>query len=151
MFIIYISVLLLSNTDHARSSERGALEYVRTVSERVLLEREELLSRISKMSELEREVRLNISLEAQKELQRLRDELFKSRRGEAQREHEVSFLQGQLGQAADRIAELEREKEYLMMIQQKEERQQDRSQQRNEKIDTKNQMELVDKHNRQAK
>lgn len=97
------------------------------------------------MSELERDVRLNISLEAQKELQRLRDELFKSRRAEAQRDHEVTFLQAQLGNAADAIAQLERDKEIYLS-------QQDRSHNnnRNDKlIDTKNQMELVDnKHNR---
>ena len=117
------------------------------MSERVLLEREELLSRISKMSELERDVRLNVSLEAQKELQRLRDELFKSRRAEAQRDHEVSFLQSQLGNAADRIAELEREKEIYLVTSQ-DRSQQDRYQHnRNDKhIHIKNQMELVDSH-----
>jgi hypothetical protein len=47
------------------------------------------------------------------ETQKLREELLKAKRAEAAREREVSFLQRQLSEAADRIAALERERPNL--------------------------------------
>jgi chromosome segregation ATPase len=43
-------------------------------------------------------------LEIQREMHRLREELLKSRRAEAQREREMAFLQTQLIDAVERIA-----------------------------------------------
>lgn len=46
-------------------------------------------------------------LEIQREMHRLREELFKSRRAEAQREREMAFLQTQLIDAVERISTLD--------------------------------------------
>jgi hypothetical protein len=44
------------------------------------------------------------------ETQKLREELLKAKRAEAAREREVSFLQRQLAEAAERIALFDRER-----------------------------------------
>ena len=56
------------------------------------------------MKELEEEVKSLSVLETQTETQRLREQLFKCRRSETQKERENIYLQGQLLLAADTIA-----------------------------------------------
>jgi hypothetical protein len=58
------------------------------------------------VKELEEEVKTSTIIKNQKELQRLREELFKCRRSETQKERENVFLQKQLLMAADVIASL---------------------------------------------
>ena len=72
------------------------MEYARTLSERIMLEREETITRLASVRELERDVRTGIALETSKEVQRLREELFKCRRSETQKEREALFLQKQV-------------------------------------------------------
>ena len=57
-----------------------------------------------KVKELEEEVKSLNVLETQTEIQRLREQLFKCRRSETQKERENIYLQGQLMLAADTIA-----------------------------------------------
>ena len=59
------------------------------------------------MFEHDRDVRGIFQLEIQREMHRLREELFKSRRAEAQREREMAFLQTQLIDAVERISTLD--------------------------------------------
>ena len=59
-----------------------------------------------KVKELEEEVKSLNVLETQTEIQRLREQLFKCRRSETQKERENIYLQGQLMLAADTIAGL---------------------------------------------
>jgi hypothetical protein len=61
-----------------------------------MLEREETITRLASVRELERDVRTGIALETSKEVQRLREELFKCRRSETQKEREALFLQKQV-------------------------------------------------------
>lgn len=93
-------------SEQIRNAKSGALEHFKEFSERILIEREEVLSSLSVVSDLERDVRNAVSHETQKELQRLRQELFKARRLEAQKQKDIEFLQSQLIEAADCIAEL---------------------------------------------
>jgi hypothetical protein len=72
------------------------MEYVRSLTERLFLEREDALSRIAAVRDLERDVRTNIHTDTQKELQRLREELFKCRRAETQKDREALYLQKQV-------------------------------------------------------
>jgi hypothetical protein len=58
------------------------------------------------VKELEEEVKSSTIIKNQKELQRLREELFKCRRSETQKERENVFLQKQLLMAADVISSL---------------------------------------------
>ena len=81
---------------YSKDSESAAVDYVRSFSERVLLEREDVIARLSALKDLDRELRSLGTIEAQKELQRLREELFKCRRSETQKERENVFLQKQL-------------------------------------------------------
>jgi hypothetical protein len=74
------------------------------MKEAVDLEREDMLGRLANTAALSEELRVAVSLEAQREMQRLRDELFKARRNETQKEREIAFLQRQLVEAARRIA-----------------------------------------------
>ena len=60
------------------------------------------------MKELEEEVKSLSVLETQTETQRLREQLFKCRRSETQKERENVYLQGQLLLAADTIAGMSR-------------------------------------------
>lgn len=83
------------------------MEYVRSLSERLLLEREETIAKLSLAFDRDREVRLALQQELQKEMQRLRNELMKSRKAETMREKELAFLQAQFIEAVDRISELE--------------------------------------------
>ena len=52
-------------------------------------------------------ITLSGTIEAQKELQRLREELFKCRRSETQKERENVFLQKQLMEITARVSELD--------------------------------------------
>jgi hypothetical protein len=96
-----------------RDSSVRANDYVRGMKESVLLEREDMLARLATTAALSEELRVAVSTEAQREMQRLRDELFKARRNETQKEREIAFLQRQLVEAARRIAQesVEREQE----------------------------------------
>lgn len=82
-------------------------ERVQTLAQALLLEREEVLSNLSEVSLLQQHWQIDISNEQIREIARLRDELTKSRRQEAQREREVTFLQRQLQEAANRLARFE--------------------------------------------
>ena len=62
---------------------------------------------------MDRDSRSAHAVSMQIETQKLREELLKAKRAEAAREREVSFLQRQLSEAADRIAALERERPNL--------------------------------------
>jgi hypothetical protein len=66
--------------------------------------------------DLERDVRASMHHETQREIQKLREELFKSRRAESQRDREVRFLQRQLTEAADRITLLDKDRLELIEI-----------------------------------
>lgn len=55
------------------------------------------------MKELEEEVKTLSQIESQKEILRLREQLFKCRRSETQKERENIFLQGQLTLAAEKL------------------------------------------------
>lgn len=101
--IVMLSCLFTVSNSEA---ERRANEFVNRMKETVLLEREEILSQMITVQELQQQVGASISAETQKELQRLRDELIKARRIETRKDREVSFLQRQLAEAAKRIAEL---------------------------------------------
>lgn len=87
---------------YSKDSEAAAFDYVRSFSERVLLEREDVIARLSALKDLDRDLRSLGTIEAQKELQRLREELFKCRRSETQKERENVFLQKQLMQLQNR-------------------------------------------------
>jgi len=50
-----------------------------------------------------------VSQEMQKELTRLREDLFKARRGETQKDRELTFIQRQLVEAAERLEKQEEE------------------------------------------
>lgn len=56
-----------------------------------------------------------LSEEAARDLQRLKDEAFRARRAELQKDRQLVFLQGQLKEAASRLslvtAELDKERE----------------------------------------
>lgn len=52
-------------------------------------------------------MRIGLQLEIQREMNRLRDELVKTKRSESQREREMAFLQTQLVDAVERISSLE--------------------------------------------
>jgi hypothetical protein len=71
------------------------------------MEREEVLSNIAHVSILQQHWQVEINNEQLREITRLREELTKSRRQEAQREKEVTFLQRQLQEAANRLARFE--------------------------------------------
>ncbi len=88
-----------------RDTDARATEYVRCMREVVQLEREDVLARLRGAADLQDELRIAVSAATQKELQRLRDELFKARRNEVQKERETAFLQRQLVEAARRIAQ----------------------------------------------
>jgi hypothetical protein len=94
-----------------RDSSVRANEYVRNMKEAVQLQREDMLARLVSTAALSEELRVAVSAETQKELQRLRDELFKARRNETQKEREIAFLQRQLVEAARRIAQESVERE----------------------------------------
>lgn len=95
-------------SQHIKNSETDAMDYIRSLSERLLLEREEAIAKMSAAFEHDREVRQTFHHEINRELTRLREELFKSRRAEAQREREMAFLQSQLIDAVERIASLDK-------------------------------------------
>lgn len=81
-----------------------ANEYVKTMGESIALEREDMLARLAESAALTNDLKLSVSVETQHELQRLREELFKSRRNETQKERELAFMQRQLVEAAKRLA-----------------------------------------------
>ena len=90
--------------EHIRNAKTNALESFKEFSERILLEREELLSSLSMVTDLERDVRNAISKDTLKELHRLREEIFKIRSRDYQKDREIEFLQHQLIEAASRLA-----------------------------------------------
>lgn len=90
--------------EHIRNAKNSALENFKEFSERMLLEREELLSNLSMISDLERDVRNGISKDTLKELHRLREEIFNIRSRESQKDQQIEFLQRQLIDAAERLA-----------------------------------------------
>jgi hypothetical protein len=65
------------------------------------------------VKELEDEVKSSSMITTQKELQRLREEVFKCRRSETQKERENVFLQKQLLMAAEIIASSQQKSEIL--------------------------------------
>ena len=67
----------------------------------------------SQVKELEDEVKSSSIITTQKELQRLREEVFKCRRSETQKERENVFLQKQLLMAAEIIASSPHKSEIL--------------------------------------
>jgi chromosome segregation ATPase len=86
-----------------QSVEKRAAEAVGMMVERMQLEREEVLARMNEVYQIERELRTQSAAELQKELSKVREELYKSKHREATKEMEVAFLQAQLLDAADRI------------------------------------------------
>ena len=97
-----------------RLSESRANEYVKTMKESISLEREDILSKLHHISHISGELRIAVSAEVQHEVQRLRDELFKARRNETQKDREVAYLQRQLVEAAKKIALVNVEKDQLI-------------------------------------
>ena len=93
---------------HIRNAKQEALESFREFSERILFEREEMLTNLSVVTDLERDVRNAISKDTLRELYRLREELFVIRGREVQKDQEIEFLQKQLIEAADRISQYEK-------------------------------------------
>jgi hypothetical protein len=88
-----------------RQTEERCSEYLLEMRECFLIEREEAMSRLSAIAELQESWQAAISQEAQLEIVRLRVELGKSRRLESQREREVIYLQRQLTEAAKQLAQ----------------------------------------------
>ena len=70
----------------------------------MLLEREDILMNVSMVSDLERDVRNAISKDTLAELHRLREEMFQLRQRELHKDEEITFLQKQLIEAAERLA-----------------------------------------------
>jgi len=94
------------STEHARAAEAQALRLVAELSERLVMEREEYLSKLAVLALFEAEARDSEAEAIQTELLKLREELFKSRRAEAQKDRELVFMQRQLCDAAGTIARL---------------------------------------------
>lgn len=59
---------------------------------------------------MEKDLKILVDKEQAAEVSRLRDELFKSRRSDAQKYHEKTYLQQQLTEAAQKISMLENSK-----------------------------------------
>ena len=72
-----------------------------------------LLQFYLQVKELEDEVKSSSMITTQKELQRLREEVFKCRRSETQKERENVFLQKQLLMAAEIIASSQQKTDIL--------------------------------------
>ena len=97
-------------SEHIRNAKSEAQENFKELSERLLLEREEFLSNLSIVCDLERDVRNAVSKEAKMELHQLREELFNIHEREVQKNQEIEYLQQQLIKAAERIANMELDK-----------------------------------------
>ena len=97
-------------SEHIRNAKSEAQENFKELSERLLLEREEVLSNLSIVCDLERDVRNAVSKEAKMELHQLREELFNIHEREVQKNQEIEYLQQQLIKAAERIANMELDK-----------------------------------------
>ncbi len=95
------------NNVSCRQVSLSSDERVQQVRDRLLFEREDVFSNLSHVSILQQHWQVEVSKEQQREISRLRDEVTKSRRQEAQREKEVAFLQRQLQEAANRLARFE--------------------------------------------
>eukprot|EP00607_Mallomonas_marina_P005447 CAMPEP_0182440682 /NCGR_PEP_ID=MMETSP1167-20130531/87219_1 /TAXON_ID=2988 /ORGANISM="Mallomonas Sp, Strain CCMP3275" /LENGTH=347 /DNA_ID=CAMNT_0024634705 /DNA_START=1005 /DNA_END=2051 /DNA_ORIENTATION=- len=93
-------------TEHSRAAEAHALRIVSELSERMVMEREEYLSKLAILRVYEMEARSTEENTVQSELMKLREELFKSRRAEAQKDRELVFMQRQLCDAAGTIARM---------------------------------------------
>ena len=115
MWRIICSPLVWLVNCEGRETDLRANDFMRSVREAVLLEREDMLARLRSTADLTNELKIAVAVETQRELQRLRDELFKARRNETQKERESSFLQRQLVEAARRIAQLTVESEQLLV------------------------------------
>ena len=100
-------------SEHIRNAKAEALENYKELTERLLAEREDVLSNLAMVSELERDVRNAISKEAMAELNLLREEHFKREERELQKDQEIAFLQQQLIEAAERLANFELDKKAL--------------------------------------
>jgi hypothetical protein len=91
--------------DHQiRLSEERAMALIAQMKEVLSFEREQILSECNELAIMTNEVQLAASFETQREIQRLRDEVFKARRNETLKDRELSFLQRQLIEAADKIS-----------------------------------------------
>ena len=100
-------------SEHIRNAKAEAFENYKELTERLLAEREDVLSNLAMVSDLERDVRNAISKEAMAELNLLREEHFKREERELQKDQEIAFLQQQLIEAAERLANFELDKKAL--------------------------------------
>jgi len=96
--------------DQIKSSEASAYDSIKNLTESVLLEREDYLSKLTNALNMEKDLKILVDKEQAAEVSRLRDELFKSRRSDAQKYHEINYLQQQLTEAAQKISMLESSK-----------------------------------------
>ncbi len=80
--------------------------YIQSIKKEMLQERATFLAHIADTAKLQSKLQIIHSEDTQKELQNLRDELFKARRNETQKDREISYLQRQLQEASKRIAAL---------------------------------------------
>ena len=99
--------------EHIRSAKTEAHAAYQEFSERLLLEREEALSNLAKVADLERDVRNAVSKEAMAELNLLREQHFKMEEREVRKDQEIAFLQQQLIEAAERLSNFELDKKAL--------------------------------------
>jgi hypothetical protein len=83
--------------------ERKVLDQLHQMGEMASMDREEVLSRIQEVYENERELRKQAVAELQRELVKVREELYRTRHRESNKEMEIAFLQAQLLDAVDRF------------------------------------------------
>jgi hypothetical protein len=98
----------LSSTCNNRIRDYGikTTEYINEVKAELQREREVLLAHVAETAQMGMEVQVAASEETQRELNYVRDELFKARRTETQKDREIAYLQRQLMEASKRIAAL---------------------------------------------
>lgn len=96
----------MSCLSHTRRAEAWAMQVASELSERIYMEREECLGWMTEVVRFESEAKAAADESVGTELRRIREELFKSRRSEAQKDRELVFMQRQLCDAAGKIAVL---------------------------------------------
>eukprot|EP01036_Dinobryon_divergens_P029237 gene29237-38305_t len=86
-----------------RANEDKCARIVRCMQERFSLEREEFFSHLRELNEVRSALLGQVQQETSADLQRLRDEAFRARRAEVQKDRQISYLQSQLKEAASRL------------------------------------------------